>query len=93
VIKSKTGQTVPEASSVCNDALDFTDLGITPTQLKKHVRMWRQKWALVCKLIIVEGVTFRKESSTMMMDEDKLRAYLMASLWIIALLFYLFIPS
>jgi hypothetical protein len=41
----------------------------------------------------VEGVKFCKESSVLMMVEDKLRAHLMVSLQITILLFSLFIPS
>jgi hypothetical protein len=42
--------------------------------------MWRQRWALVCKVRNVEGVTFGKERTSFLMDEQELRAHLMVSL-------------
>jgi hypothetical protein len=78
----------------CNDVLNFTRLSVTPIQVYNHLRTWRHRWALVCKVRNVEGVTLIcKESTSLLMDEDKLRAHHMVSLQITSIYFYLFIPS
>jgi hypothetical protein len=65
---------------VCNDVLDFIGLEVTISQVHNHLRRWRKRWALVCKVRTVEGVTLCKESTALMIDEDKLKAHLMVSL-------------
>jgi hypothetical protein len=77
--------------SVYNDVLDFTGMTVTPTQVNNHPKKWRQRWAVVCKVWNVSGVTFCNESTTLEMDKEKLKSYLMVILQIIALL-NMFIP-
>jgi hypothetical protein len=38
------------------------------------MRRWRQKWILVWNVRNVQGVTFCKESTALIMDEEKLSA-------------------
>jgi hypothetical protein len=41
--------------SVCNDVLDFTGVEVTPTRVYNHMRKWKQRWAMVCKVKNVRG--------------------------------------
>ena len=63
--------------SVCNDVLDFMGTKVTPTQVYNHMRRWKQKWIMVCTVREMEGVTWCKETTALMMDDEKLIAHLM----------------
>lgn len=81
------GSIVVEASkkntykSVGNDVLDFIDITATSGQIYNRPRKWRKKWVHVCKDRDVEGLTWCKESTALMLDENK---YLMITRSIIS---------
>jgi pyridoxal biosynthesis lyase PdxS len=63
--------------SVCNDLLDFTGVLVSPSQLYNHLRKWRAKWKMVCKLKNLPEVSFHSASCAIMMDKEQLKIHLM----------------
>ena len=62
---------------VSNDVIEFVGITVTTSQIYKHMRKWIMKWVKVCKLKDLEGTTWSNETTTIMMEEDKLISHLM----------------
>ena len=64
-----------DINRVGNDFLDLTRLTDSTTQIYNHLRKWRAKWVRISYLREHEGATWIEETSTIMMDEEKLIAH------------------
>jgi hypothetical protein len=65
--------------SVCNDVKDFTGITVTPCQVYIHMRKWKAKWMMVCKLKKLTGVTFDSTNCAIVVDKEEFKHHLMVS--------------
>jgi hypothetical protein len=64
---------------VYNDVHDFTCVTVTPCQVYNHMRKWKAKWIMACKLKNLPGVTFDSASCAIVMDKEEFKHHLMVS--------------